>query len=68
MMSVANTVMIPAQDVLGLGGEARMNRPSTLSRNWEWRLMPDQLTSSYAELLLEFTETYGRGAIGEPSR
>ena len=62
MMSVANTVMIPAQDVLGLGEEARMNRPSTLSRNWEWRLLPDQLTSSYAEMLLELTETYGRAS------
>ena len=62
MMSVANTVMIPAQDVLGLGEEARMNRPSTLSRNWAWRLLPDQLTSSYAEMLLELTETYGRAS------
>ena len=62
MMSVANTIVIPAQDVLGLGEEARMNRPSTLSGNWEWRLLPDQLTSSYAEMLLELTETYGRAS------
>lgn len=60
MMSVANTVITPLQDVLGLGEEARMNRPSTLSGNWEWRLLPDQLTSSHTEMLLELTETYGR--------
>lgn len=60
MMSVANTVIIPAQDVLGLGEEARMNRPATLSGNWEWRLLPDQLTLSHAEILLELTETYAR--------
>jgi len=60
MMSVANTVIIPAQDILGLGEEARMNRPSTLSGNWEWRLQPGQLTPAHAEMLLEMTETYRR--------
>lgn len=67
MMSVANTVIIPVQDVLGLGEEARMNRPSTLSGNWEWRLLPGQLTSSDAELLLDLTETYGRSMKLEPA-
>jgi 4-alpha-glucanotransferase len=62
MMSVANTVIIPAQDVLGLGEEARMNRPSTSSGNWEWRLLPDQLTTAHAETLLELTTIYGRCA------
>ncbi len=60
MMSVANTVITPVQDLLGLGEEARMNRPSTPSGNWEWRLLPDQLTLSHAEMLLEMTKTYGR--------
>jgi 4-alpha-glucanotransferase len=60
MMSVANTVIIPIQDILGLGEEARMNRPSTLSGNWEWRLLPDELVSSHADMLLELTTTYGR--------
>lgn len=60
MMSIANTVIIPMQDILGLGEEARMNRPSTTIGNWEWRLLPDQLTSSHAEMLLELTYTYGR--------
>jgi 4-alpha-glucanotransferase len=60
MMSVANTVILPVQDILGLGEEARMNRPSTLSGNWEWRLLPRQLTTTHVEMLLALTETYGR--------
>jgi 4-alpha-glucanotransferase len=66
MMSVANTVIIPMQDILGLGEEARMNRPSTTMGNWGWRLLPNQLTSSHAEMLLELTYTYGR-ALGNTS-
>ncbi len=60
MMSIANTVIIPMQDILGLGEEARMNRPSTTMGNWEWRLLPCQLSSSHAEMLLELTYTYRR--------
>ncbi|MBM4347030.1 MAG: 4-alpha-glucanotransferase, partial [Deltaproteobacteria bacterium] len=60
MMSVANTVIVPIQDILGLGEEARMNRPSTLSGNWEWRFLPDQLTSAHEEMFLELTAIYGR--------
>lgn len=60
MMSVANTVVFPMQDVLGLGAEARMNRPATSEGNWEWRLLPEQLTSSFAEKLSEITEISGR--------
>jgi 4-alpha-glucanotransferase len=60
MMSVANTVIIPMQDVLGLGEEARMNRPATRKGNWQWRLLPELLTSSLADQLLAVTKTYGR--------
>ncbi len=60
MMSVADTVIIPMQDVLGLGEEARMNRPATLKGNWSWRLSPDQLTPDLAQKLRETTEIYGR--------
>ena len=60
MMSAANTVIFPLQDVLGLGAEARMNRPSTAHGNWEWRLMPDQNSASAREKLLALTRTYGR--------
>ncbi len=60
MMSAANTVIFPIQDILGLGGEARMNRPATLEGNWQWRLRPDLLTPDVARKLLEMTEMYGR--------
>lgn len=61
MMSVAKWVILPMQDVLGLGSEARMNRPSIAHGNWEWRLRPGQITTSVSETLREITETYGRG-------
>jgi len=60
MMSAAETVIIPLQDVLGLDGRARMNRPGTISGNWEWRYYPEGLTPSIAEKLREMTEIYGR--------
>ena len=61
MMSVATSVILPMQDVLGLGGEARMNRPSVAHGNWEWRLRPGEITPWVSERLLEITETFGRG-------
>jgi len=60
MMSVAETVIIPMQDVLGLGQDARMNRPATKDGNWAWRLKPDQLTDAVAENLAGITKIYGR--------
>ncbi len=60
MMSVADTVIFPMQDVLGLGAEARMNYPSTRKGNWEWRLSPELLTPQVAEKLREMTEICGR--------
>lgn len=60
MMSVANTVIIPIQDIFGLGAEARMNRPASKTGNWQWRLAPELLTSTSAEKLLEITEIYQR--------
>jgi 4-alpha-glucanotransferase len=61
MMSVATWVIIPMQDVLGLGAEARMNMPSVAHGNWEWRLLPGQMTPRLSDTLHEITETYGRG-------
>jgi len=61
MMSVARLAILPMQDVLGLGGEARMNRPSIAHGNWEWRMLPGQNTPLVSERLLEITETFGRG-------
>ncbi len=60
MMSVANLVVIPMQDILGLGEDGRMNKPGTLSGNWEWRLTPDQLDAALREKLAAITVTYGR--------
>jgi len=60
MMSVANMAIFPMQDILGLGEEARMNRPATLEGNWEWRMLPGVLTPDLATKLRKMTEMYGR--------
>ncbi|MGM0381973.1 MAG: 4-alpha-glucanotransferase [Thermodesulfobacteriota bacterium] len=60
MMSVANTVIFPMQDILGLGEEARMNRPATTEGNWQWRLSPEQVTPGITDRLRRMTELYGR--------
>jgi 4-alpha-glucanotransferase len=49
--SRANTAIVPAQDVLSLGSEGRMNRPGTASGNWSWRLRRGQLTDEVAARL-----------------
>lgn len=59
-MSVADTVIIPMQDVLGLGSEARMNTPSKAEGNWCWRFTPDMLTEGIKARLKELTVLYGR--------
>jgi 4-alpha-glucanotransferase len=60
LASVANTAMIPMQDVLGLGSQARMNLPGTPSGNWRWRLAPGQLTPDLARRLREMNSLYDR--------
>jgi 4-alpha-glucanotransferase len=65
MMSVADTAIFPVQDILGLGEEARMNRPSIPQGNWEWRLEADRLGPEVAESLADITETYGRAPVTE---
>jgi 4-alpha-glucanotransferase len=60
MMSAADTVILPLQDVLGLGSEARMNTPATTEDNWTWRFRSEQLTPDVARRLREMTETYAR--------
>lgn len=60
MSSVANTAIVPVQDILGLGEKGRMNTPSTTHGNWEWRFSPDDLTPAVKQRLLEMTATYGR--------
>lgn len=58
--SSANTVIIPMQDMLGLGQEARMNTPSKSEGNWRWRLSPGQLKKSLSKEILDLVKTYGR--------
>jgi 4-alpha-glucanotransferase len=58
--SRAALAMVPAQDVLGLGSEGRMNRPGEPFGNWRWRLEPGRLTPELAERLRAVTETAGR--------
>ncbi len=60
LMSVADLAIIPAQDLLGLGSEARMNRPGTAQGNWEWRLDAGALTPQIAERLRGLSRAYGR--------
>ena len=52
--------IVPAQDVLGLGSEARMNRPGLSEGNWRWRLEQGQLTPALAARLREATARGGR--------
>jgi 4-alpha-glucanotransferase len=56
MQSRASLALVPAQDVLGLGSEARMNRPGVAGGNWSWRLERGQLTPALAARLRAATE------------
>jgi 4-alpha-glucanotransferase len=60
LASVADTVLIPLQDVLGLGTEARMNQPATIGGNWRWRGREGALTPELAQRLHELTRLYDR--------
>jgi 4-alpha-glucanotransferase len=60
LASVAETALFPLQDALGLGSEARMNRPSIPSGNWRWRLQESQLTPAIADRLADLAALYGR--------
>jgi len=61
MMSPADTAVIPMQDILGLGEDARMNQPQTVEGNWKWRMLVGQITSVHADQLRAVTELSGRG-------
>lgn len=60
LASAANTAIIPLQDVLGCGSEARMNVPARESGNWGWRYQAEQLTPEIRQRLKELTNIYGR--------
>jgi 4-alpha-glucanotransferase len=59
-MSVANTAVVPAQDVLDLGSDARMNFPGKPAGNWAWRLEEGQLNTKVAEKVRRFALLYDR--------
>ena len=58
--SVAVYALAPMQDLLSLGTEARMNFPSRLGGNWEWRMKEEDMSGALAERLREFNELYLR--------
>jgi 4-alpha-glucanotransferase len=68
LASVANTAIVPLQDLLGLGTDARMNLPNSTEGNWSWRFESGALSSKLAARLKKLTELYGRtrpaGLIG----
>ena len=57
---VADTAVIPLQDYLELGTEARINTPSTLGGNWEWRVKADACTPELSARMLDLAQTFGR--------
>jgi len=63
MASVANTVILPMQDVLELGCESRLNTPATIGNNWGWRLRKDQLAQATANRLAVMVDLFGRDPV-----
>ena len=64
LASIAETAIVPLQDVLGLGSEARMNVPSRPSGNWRWRFRREQLEPAMRKRLRRLTEITGRAGAG----
>lgn len=62
--SVADTVIVPMQDILGLDSDARMNTPATTSGNWQWRMSAAAFDEAKVERLARLSNLYGR----EPQR
>ncbi len=63
--SVAETAVIPLQDVLGLGSEARMNRPAAERGNWSWRVQQHQFSREKADWMRFLIEMFGRALCNE---
>jgi 4-alpha-glucanotransferase len=66
MGSVARYSVVPLQDALGLGSEARMNIPSVPDGNWSWRVQPGMLTPELAHNLALLVEVTDRDPHGSP--
>ena len=68
MRSTADLAIIPIQDYLVKGNEARMNCPASMGTNWQWRVIPHFLSDQLAESIFEMTKLYGRlPAPAEPA-
>lgn len=65
LASVSDTAIIPIQDYLGLGSEARINIPSTLGDNWKWRLSADACTEELAKEMSELAHLFGRKRVSK---
>jgi hypothetical protein len=65
---VADTVIVPLQDVLGLGSVARMNVPGVPRGNWAWRVRPGEVGPQVRAMLAEITAVYGRWNGTVPDR
>lgn len=66
LASVADTAIVPLQDVLGLGGESRMNTPGRAAGNWTWRFTWEMVPYWVAPQLRELADAYGRTGGGGP--
>ena len=60
LASVSDVAVIQMQDYLELDGKARMNTPSTLGANWQWRMKKSVATDKLAKKIAELTVLYGR--------
>jgi 4-alpha-glucanotransferase len=60
MASVADTAIVPMQDVLGMGGDARMNLPASTEGNWQWRCKTGDFSDKNAAKLRTLATLYGR--------
>lgn len=68
LASPANTAIVPMQDILRLGDEARMNTPATVYGNWSWKMQPHHLDMRLADGLRDLTSTYGRISDDFPAK
>ena len=59
--TVSDTAIATMQDILDLGPESRMNRPSTVGGNWQWRMKAEDLTQERKDFLIKMTKLYQRG-------
>lgn len=68
LQSVAQLAVFPLQDLLGLGQEAIMNKPSTVEGNWSWRFKEEMLVPEIALRLAECIKMYDREGELQPSK